>query len=165
MSRLVTMNRFNSRPLSFCQHGFTLVELTMTMVIIGVLAVSVMPRLFSRTTFESRGFTDQVQASMRYAQKIAIAQHRFVCVQFTANTLALSVNTVATCPGTALASLSGNASYQITAPTGVAFSPVPTAFYFDPLGRPNIATPISVTIVADVARTLIVEAETGYVHP
>jgi hypothetical protein len=86
-------------------------------------------------------------------------------VAFTANRISLSVSTTTTCPGTPLAALSGQGNYQIDAPTGVTLSPVPADFYFDALGRPSIATATDITIIADVARTLTVEAETGYVHP
>ncbi len=160
-----TAKLFSQRyfPTACCpQRGFTLVELTMTLVIAGVLAVSVMPRLFSRTTFESRGFADEVQASLRYAQKVAIAQHRTICVQFTLNSLALSVANP-TCPGVGLLSLTGGVSYQITAPNNVTFSPVPALLTFDSQGRPNAG--VVITVTADIARTITVEAETGYVHP
>ena len=55
-----------------CQHGFTLIELIMVMVIVGILAVFVVPRFFDANVFQSRGFADQVQATLRYAQKEAI---------------------------------------------------------------------------------------------
>src|SRR5450759_2932408 len=73
------------------QRGFTLVELIMVMVIVGILAVVVAPRFFDADVFKSRGFADQVQASLRYAQKAAIAQHRNVCVAMTASDITLTI--------------------------------------------------------------------------
>ena len=142
-------------------RGFTLIELIMVMVIAGVLAVVAVPRMFNATEFQSRGLSDQVQASLRYAQKIAIAQHRFVCATFTANSLSLTIGSANTC-GAPIASLTSNGNYVLNAPSSISFAATPTAFSFDALGQPSTAATVNVT--GDVTRTIIVEAETGYVH-
>jgi MSHA pilin protein MshC len=144
------------------QHGFTLIELIMVIVIIGVLAAVVAPRFFDASIFQSRGFADQVQASLRYAQKEAIAQHRFVCVAFGTNNISLTINTVPSCPGGPLASPSGGATYSVTAnPASITFTATPTDFYFDALGKPSLGQPIAIN---GVTNNIIIEAETGYVH-
>lgn len=150
------------------QHGFTLVELVMAMVIIGILAAVVAPRFFDSNVFQSRGFADQVQASLRYAQKVAIAQHRNVCAAFAANSVTLTIDSDippdGACnptPAGDLQSPTGEASYVITAPSGIAFGALPTNFSFDALGRPS--TNQTITIVG-ATNPIIVEAETGYVH-
>lgn len=140
------------------QSGFTLVELVMTIIIIGVLAVVAVPRFFDSNVFQSRGFADQVTASLRYAQKVAIAQRRFVCAAFTNDSVELTIGATAAC-GTALQSPTGEANYVVTAPAGVTFATQPADFSFDALGRPSTAT--SGTIGGS---TITVEAETGYVH-
>jgi MSHA pilin protein MshC len=142
------------------QHGFTLVELVMAMVIIGILAAVVAPRFFDSNVFRSRGFADQAQASLRYAQKVAIAQHRFVCAAFTASSITFTTGATAAC-GTPLASPTGDASYVVNVPSGIAFGALPTNFSFDALGRPS--TNQTITIVG-ATNPIIVEAETGYVH-
>lgn len=135
-----------------------MIELVMVVVIVGVLAVYAVPRFSGSSAFQSRGFADQVQASLRYAQKIAIAQHRFTCVAIAGNSLSLSVGTTAAC-GTPLTSLSGSGSYTINAPSGVTVANA--AFNFDALGKPSAAQSIA---VSGYASPVIVEAETGYVH-
>lgn len=144
----------------FRQSGFTLVELVMTMVIVGIIAAVALPRFFDSSVFQSRGFADQVQATLRYAQKAAIAQRRFVCVAFTANSITLATGTTAAC-GAPLASPTGDASYVINAPAGITFTVAPVNFGFDALGRPSLAQTIN---IAGATNPIVVEAETGYVH-
>lgn len=141
------------------QAGFTLVELIMTMIIVGILAVFAAPRFFETSVFQSRGFADQVQASLRYAQKIAIAQHRFACVTIAGNSLSLATGTTAAC-GTPLTSLSGGGDYVVDAPSGITVADA--SFNFNALGSPSAGVTVGVT--GDITRNITVEAETGYVH-
>jgi len=142
------------------QQGFTLVELIMTIVIVGIVAATVAPRFFDNNVFQSRGFTDQVQASLRYAQKEAIAQRRFVCSTFSGNSITLSIGTTATC-GTPLVSPTGQASYVVNAPAGVAFASAPVNFSFNSQGIPSVAQTIN---IVGATNSITIEAETGYVH-
>ncbi len=140
-------------------RGFTMVELITVIIIVGILAVAAAPRFFDQNTFESRGFYDQVISTLRYAQKAAIAQHRFVCVAITGNnTITLTQGTANTCGG-ALGSPDGHAAYIVNAPNGVTVSNA--GFFFDALGRPSAAQSITVN---GYATAITVEAETGYVR-
>lgn len=153
---------FTLRPLrpGKRNQGFSQVELISVLVIAAILAAVALPRFFGRSVFESKGFSDQVLATLRYGQKVAIAQRRFVCAVFTSNSVTLTTGLTATC-GTALVAPTGELTYSITAPAGVGFAAVPTSFSFDALGRASIAQVISVT---DAANNIVVERETGYVH-
>lgn len=148
-------------------RGFTLIELIMVLVLLGVLAVYAIPRVMNRNDFDARGFHDQTLAYLRYAQKTAIAQRRAVCVAFSGSSVTLtraSVEASAVCD-TALAGPSGEAFLQ--APSGVAYSAVPAGFRFDGLGQPltgtNTAAPRSIQVV-NAALSITVESGTGYVH-
>lgn len=149
------------------QGGFTLVELVMVMVMLGVLAVFAAPRVFNRGDFEARGFHDQVMSTLRFAQKTAVAQRRVVCVAFTINTVTLtraSVEASNVCD-TAVAGPDGELVLQ--APVNVAFTAAPAAFRFDGLGQalPAIALPLVRSMqVVNAGRTITVEEVTGYVH-
>lgn len=153
------------------QHGFTLVELIVTIVIIGILAVVVAPRFTDGDVFQSRGFADQVQASLRYAQKAAIAQRRNVCVAFTASTIAVSAASISGADeacDTNLKSPTGQSAYLITAPSDITFSAIPAGFKFDSLGRPWVGASSvgtsGVIVVGSISSVITVETETGYVH-
>lgn len=137
-----------------------MVELVTVILIVGIVAAAVMPRFFDRNTFDERGFYDQTISTLRYAQKVAIAQHRFVCVSFPANnSLTLTQGTTSACGGP-LVSPSGT-PYPLTG-SNVTFTSYPVAgFFFDALGRSSAAQDIT---VGSYATHIIVEAETGYVH-
>ncbi len=155
---------------SLGQSGFTLIELIMVIVLLGVLAVFAAPRMFNSDDFNARGFHDETLAFLRYAQKTAIAQRRTVCVAFTANSATLNIASAAattTC-NTALRGPKGDSPGTITAKTGVAYSAAPTDFNFDGLGQPVNASGASVATqtmqVSNAAKSITVETATGYVH-
>lgn len=155
------MDRALHKQRSAVMAGFTLVELIMAMVIIGIVAAVVAPRFFDNNVFQSRGFADQVQASLRYAQKVAVAQRRFVCAAFTNSSITLTIGATAAC-GTPLLSPTGEANYVITAPAGITFAATPTDFSFNALGTPTNA-PQTINIVG-ATNGITIEAVTGYVH-
>lgn len=148
-------------------RGFTLIELVMVMVLLGVLAVFVAPR-FNSSDFNARGFHDETLALLRYAQKTAIAQRRTVCVAFTTTTATLTIAAAAAtanCAGNPLTGPKGESPATITAKTGVAYNALPASFSFDGLGQPSVAQTIQVASSGTpISLTITVEPGTGYVH-
>jgi MSHA pilin protein MshC len=152
--------------------GFTLVELVTTLIVIGVLAAFAIPRFTGRTGFESRGFYDQAQGIVRYAQKIAIAQRRSsppnqpVVVTITANSISLCCKNADGSGGPMLDPSTG-AALVVNAPSGVTLSPA--TFSFSGSGVPSIGAQLAIAVnstgVGDINRIFFVEAQTGYVHP
>lgn len=57
-------------------RGFTLVELVMVMVLIGVLAVFAMPRMLDLTAWRLRAYADALQAQTPAMQRRALSQRR-----------------------------------------------------------------------------------------
>ncbi len=105
------VRRFGS--VSGMQRGFTLTELITIIVILGIISAVAAPRFFDRNVFESRGFYDQVSSTLRYAQKAAIAQHRFVCVAITtAQTITLTQGSTDACGGDSGQSDRGGVIYR-----------------------------------------------------
>lgn len=138
-------------PCAQGQRGFTLVELITVMVIVGIMAVAVLPRFFTVSEFEDRGSVDQVKSILRFAQKTAIAQRRNISV--TISTAGES-NCTTTLTG---ASLTCQVKSTVAA----------TTVYFNALGQPVDAG--GVALIADnmlnVGGTdITIEKETGYVH-
>lgn len=157
----------NGGFLSF-SRGFTMVELIVTIIIVGILAVAVMPRLIGNTGFDEREFRDRVAAGLRYAQKSAIAARRTTCAAFSTTPASVSfrVSTnygAADClVGSALAGPDGN-PLVVTASGGVSFSALPAEVVFDAAGRPGGAGLINISGL-DSSLAITVETETGYVH-
>lgn len=145
---------------SCIQHGFTLPELIAVIVILGILAATAAPRFFDKGGFDSRGFYDQTKATLRYAQKAAIAKRRFVCVAFTANNMTLTYGATSLCADGNLISPTGDDPYVVNAPANVTLSGYAN-FNFNALGRPSVAQNIA---ISGYATPVIIEAETGYVQ-
>ena len=158
------------------QRGFTIIELTVVIVIMGILGAAAAPLFFDNSIYNSRGFHDQVVSTLRYAQKSAIAQRRFVCVAFTANSITLTFGGDSTCANGTLTSPSGT-PYPLTSKSGT-FSPTPPSFSFDCLGRPrsvgggatcaqgNLVGVLSTnqTVTVQGASNITVWHDTGYVY-
>lgn len=155
------------------QRGFTLTELVMVMVLVGVLAVVAAPRIFNTNDFNGRGFHDETLAMLRYAQKTAIAQRRTVCVTFGANTLALAIAaapTISNCAVSGTLRGPNGSSPAIQAKSTVTYAnPAYPELRFDGLGQPLDSNGVPLVAgrtlqVNGAANSLTVEAATGYVH-
>jgi MSHA pilin protein MshC len=145
-------------------RGFTLPELVMVIVIIGILAVMAAPRLMSSQGFLSRGFYDEAKAVVRFAQKTAIARRSTVTVCVSATEISAISNANCAAP-VAIPHPVGGAPLLATVPSGVTLTSSVPSFTFDGLGRSSGAVTITLTstIADDPARTITVAAETGYV--
>jgi MSHA pilin protein MshC len=139
--------------------GFTMIELIVVIILVGILGAIGASRFFDNTVFENRAYADQAKTIIRYAQKLAIAQNRFMYVRSDGNSFA--VCSTPTCDtGTLIPAPSGSNSGSAATrnfcqqnttwmcegrPTNVVLSVKGGArpelgasgyFYFDALGRP-----------------------------
>jgi MSHA pilin protein MshC len=92
-------------------QGFTLLELIAVLMIVAVLAYFFAPRFIDRSGFEDRAFADQLLAGLRYGQKLARTQGRFVCVslaQDTTTTVAFTQGADANCSDGPVTDAAGN---------------------------------------------------------
>ena len=166
--------------------GFSMIELVITILIVGILAVAVVPRFFTTSDFETRGYYDYVANTLRYAQKTAIAQRSVVYAKLDTTSGQVSLcfaNHATVACSSDVKKPTGETPYVVTAPSGVtlALSPAPAnnTLFFDSLGRPyasNDSAPsetsstssfstLTVTISGGgQARTFTVERESGYVR-
>lgn len=165
--------------------GFTLVELVLVLTIAGVLAAVAVPRMVDRTAFQTHGSAAEVRTALRYAQKLAMAKNREVCVTTTAiptPRLTLAFSLVAGgCDQPVIRpdggrNPDGSLDYVVAPPANITFTSSPAVFRFDGQGRPlpNFAvvpgvavTPPGVVVAAlEIGGTVsvTVRRETGYVQ-
>jgi MSHA pilin protein MshC len=156
-------------------RGYTLIELVLVIVIAGILAHVAGSRFFSQPVFAQRGFTEELGAALRLAQKTAVSSECSTQVTVTASTYAVAQQAASagTCNSsdttwtTAVVGMDGQAASG-TAPTGITVSPT-GKFVFSgtsavPGGIPGAITSYPATTLAIGTDTITVDAVTGYVQ-
>lgn len=142
-------------------HGFTLIEMIVTLMVVGIMAIAVLPRMDMLRGFDEIGFRDKLIATLEYARKSAVAARRDVRVEIAANSVTVTRQN-ATPEGEGVAGFSplnlpGANSHTFATPANLTL--VPVTVTFDPLGRSAGAS-----IAVSGAGTITVVAETGYVY-
>lgn len=145
----------------------------MVILLVGILAVFVLPRIELTRGFDEVGFQNAVRATLEYARKSAVAQRRNVRVTLTGNNLALTIDDVgpeAVGAGSFPRILplptpdprcTGGQINQLCAPAGATFVlGGPASLDFSPLGRASAAAVYTVTNQPNIT----VVQETGHVR-
>jgi len=147
--------------------GFTLIELTLVIVIGGILATLAGSRFFTQSVFSQRGYTEELGAAFRLAQKAAVASDCPSQVTVAAATYAVaqqapsgnSCNPSDTTWSTAVVGIDGQA-VSGTAPNGVTVSPT-GVFVFSGSGALTSSPAASLLVGAN---TITIDRTTGYVQ-
>jgi len=133
-------------------------ELIVILVIVGILAVTAIPRFFDSKIFESRGFHDETLSLLRYAQKAAVAQRRTVCVAVAATGVALTISSAP------LPSTTCDTALVLPAPQrpGTGLASAPGGFKFLASGGTDQGANVLLSVTGSTGIT--VDAVTGYVY-
>ncbi len=137
-----------------------MVELVLVIVVAGILAAVAVPRMVGRTGFDTRGFADQLAATVRFAQKLAVAQRTDVFIRLTASDATLCYDAACATPAPGPG---GEKPYTVSAPNGVTIAPA-TVFGFSAGGVPDSAAQLDIQVNGSGTHHVLVERETGYVH-
>ncbi len=148
--------------------GFTLMELVTVMIVVGILAVFVMPRMFDLTAFRQRGFFDELIQATRYAQKLAVTSGCAVRIVIGGGGFTMDQPT--TPPPSAACSSGGSWGTAVTipgtagpynAPSGVSVTSTATIIFL-PSGAADNGPTVTVHGSGDLSFT--VNQTTGYVQ-
>lgn len=135
--------------------GFTLVELIVVILIIGILSISIAPRFFGVSSYEDRKAADELLAALRHTQQMAMNRGGDIQLVLTSTNFTVQIS-----GGAALRSPDGRLTYGKYFPANVVVSStpaLPTIINYDRLGRPNTGYVISVG-----SQQVVIEEETGY---
>ena len=152
--------------------GFTMVELVVVMILIGVLAAIGIPRLLGDKNMEAAVFGDQIVSGLRRAQKIATGHRRVVCASVGPKAVIVRLNAC----GSAGVALTGLDDGDF-ATTDSVLTVTTATLFFQPDGRITTDAAGTTAVAAGTIavtgnmngqpttfRTIHVEGTTGYVE-
>lgn len=146
--------------------GYTVVELVLVIVILGILGAVAGPRFFDNSAFDERAYRDELASTLRYAQKVAVASGCRVRAEITSSGYSLTQQSPSAghCDPADTSfpipvRLSTGDIMSGAAPGGVITVPA-TTFYYDGLGRTSLATNQTLNVGS---RIVLIEARSGLV--
>ena len=154
------------------QRGFTLIELVMVLVLLGILSVVVLPKVGTTTSsYQTAAFAEQVRSALQYGQKMAVSHRRMVCAAITSSSVTLTVASNfgdSACSAAVLTgAASGNSAIATSPGSSIVIAPA-GSMYFQPSGQ--VTTDATGTTVGNFALTvggttaISVQGATGYVN-
>lgn len=153
------------------QAGYTVIELIVVMVMLGILAVSAMPYLRSATDARDDAWRDQVVVGLWHARATAVSHRRVVCVTFASTGMSLTMarSNPATACELPVPSPDGRGNFAQSANgAGVTTLNPAGVLYFQPGGRVTTALTGGATAQWTVSlpgvASVRIEGETGHVE-
>jgi MSHA pilin protein MshC len=158
------------------QKGFTLIELVMILVLVGILAVFIAPRLPNITASNAISFSDKLRADIRYAQNLSMTRNARYRVYFNSGPAPNPGYAVTDSTPAIVQDPAGGGNLSVTLNignyagiTGIAVVPLYTFIEFDSLGRPydNAGNPLVAGVnltISPGAAIVSISPQTGAVN-
>ena len=140
--------------------GFTLIELVMTLVLVGALAVFALPKMVDTNAWQLRAFGDDLQARSMQMLKLALNQRRPITATITGSGVVFSYTGTGTpidslsCPSAASSCIAEGGSRSAT-------------FNASNSGSTTTSTnsSLSITVASgSYSQAYLLELETGLIH-
>jgi MSHA pilin protein MshC len=171
MSISYPINKPRIRIVSIRNKGFTIIELILVIILMGILAVTVAPKMFNSEGFQEYAYQAEVITTLRNIQLKAMQQtDDGICHEVTITSKLLDITSICNNPTKAQTDQEKEWRYvphvQIEDGHNVLFqvSGVTTNFSFDSLGRPvGCSTPCQIILQGTDNVIVQIESE-GFIH-
>ncbi len=156
------------------KHGFTLIEMTLTLVILSILVAVTLPKFFNQNAFEERFFHDDLISAVRYAQRLAVGSGCAVSLSISGSGFSLlqDRNCDLSSPSYTLVvnrPSDSEAFSNTDIPAGLTITSSDSVLYFVPSGGAVDGSGTSVgnatiNLAGTVTRIIYIEGDTGYAY-
>jgi MSHA pilin protein MshC len=156
------VNNVNSLKNKSLHQGFTLIELIIVIIILGILSVTVAPKFFTAKGFSEYGYRTDVIAKLRLIQIKAMQQTQ--ADNSDCHRVFLTTTKLGT-PDACASSEDSATKVKIADQDNITFSSniIGNSFSFDSMGRPSCAAPCKISINGEQTISVQIESE-GYIH-
>ena len=145
-------------------NGFTLVELIVVILLIGILSIFAAPKFINDNTFKARGTADEIITSIRHAQRLAMTRGEQYKIEIspTSYQVRKTDNSPVRHPN-------GETQYLINTDNGLPTNLIQSTINieFNSLGQPVNNAGVLIASDTDISIppfTIRIEEETGYAH-
>ncbi|MDO9236750.1 MAG: prepilin-type N-terminal cleavage/methylation domain-containing protein [Aquabacterium sp.] len=153
------------------QSGFTMAELVLVIILLGILIGYAGPKMTGATGMRDDAWHDQLQSALRFAQSGAVARRRLTCVTVNSASVVITtaeINPALSCP-VSVPGPNGSVNFAASTNTAAATTVSPAGvLYFQPDGRITsnaVGTSVlNATITMSGASDILIYGETGYVE-
>lgn len=139
--------------------GYTLLEVVVVLVIVGILAAVLGPRFMGTSEFTGQTTADKLLMAARYAETLAQNQGVTTSLTVGASTFSVTQNGVAVADPTL-----SSASFVTPIPANVSISPQTSVSFSRTESSASVTTPVTFTVAGSGPAVTVWVTATGYIY-